>query len=240
VVIGKYLLIFLYFGRNFLTNGESTFKTLAQGGSYKMFFNQYREILDKISRLDKPLSSLSRSQRNEVLNLSVRQEELEKQIGDKIRAGFKELRDNLTVVGEWVSLMEEEAIKSLGVEGTPEEVLALEETLTQVSSLNSQISAITLANFSAPIDVPINNPETPEAKVMLPKPVVPLPVSSIDMEEEPEKEDIVTKVLEEISESVTAAAPSYQPSYQPTYLPEVFNEPRITVQKNRPIKRKRR
>lgn len=206
-------------------------------------FREYRQIVDRINGLDKPLSSLTRSQRNEVLNLSIRQEELEKQIGAEIRKSFKELQECLDVVAEWVRLMQEDAIKALGVEGTPEEVLALEETLAQANSLNYQISALTLANYST-ISKSCTNSESeqvssvPEPAMVFeeakPRAKVSLPIihSTIDIVDNSEQKKIITKVLEEISDSVVAAAP--------TYLPDVFNQPRITAQKTRSSKRKRR
>lgn len=205
-----------------------------------MLFRQYRDMVDRISRLDKPLSLLTRSERNEVLDLSVRQEELEKHIGEHVRKGFEDLRDGLEIVSEWVKLMEEDAIKALGVEGTPEEVLALEETLMQVHSLNSQISALTLAQY--PSQKEIKKTDSRQSEISLieirtPEPItenslVPVIHSTIDMEESHKKEEIMTRVLEEITQTVNAAAP--------TYHSEVFNEPRISIQKSRPSKRKRR
>ncbi|MCL5289968.1 MAG: hypothetical protein M1489_02890, partial [Firmicutes bacterium] len=176
-------------------------------------FREYRQIVDRINGLDRPLSSLTRSQRNEVLNLSIRQEELEKQIGEKIRKSFKELQEGLDVVAEWVRLIQEDAIKALGVEGTPQEVLALEETLAQVNSLNVQISALTLANYSAnnqscknfePVQAaPAGEPDkagvAEKTKVKASLPII---NSTIDFEENSEQKRIVSKVLEEINEDL--------------------------------------
>jgi len=206
-------------------------------------FKEYRQIVDRISSLDKPLSALTKSQRNEVLNLTIRQEELEKQIGDEVRKSFKELQEGLDVVAEWVRLMQEDAIKALGIDGTPEEVLALEETLAQANSLNSQISALTLASYSTinktDTDTePVNAESTPEpgmvseADKTREKLSLPIIHSTIDMVENSEQEKVVARVIEEISESVVAAAP--------TYLSDIFNQPRITTQKTRPAKRKKR
>ncbi|MEG6520426.1 hypothetical protein [Desulfotomaculum sp. 1211_IL3151] len=207
-------------------------------------FQEYRQIINRVKGLDKPLSSLTRAERNDVLNLSIRQEELEKQIGKHIQESFKELQDGLEVVAEWVRLMKEDAIKALGIGGTPEEVLALEETLAQASSLNMQISGLTLANFSAPektesiektgAEEPVKAPIS-LIKAKTPKNRLTLPVinSTIDMVENVEEQKIVTKVLEEITESVVAAAPTIQ-------LADVFNQPRITTHKSRPPKRKKR
>ncbi|AEF95251.1 hypothetical protein Desca_2423 [Desulfotomaculum nigrificans CO-1-SRB] len=199
-----------------------------------MVFQQYRSIVDRISRLDKPLSSLTRAERNEVLDLSIRQEELEKQIGEQIRSSFKELQDGLDIVAEWVKLMQEESIKALGVEGTPEEVLALEETLAQVNSLNNQISSLTLANYSNSTKANTKcdaKPTQEPAKASL-KPVLSLAPSTIDMVETGGQDKIVAKVLEEIQESVVSAAPTYQP--------EIFNQPRIVIEKTKPSKKKKR
>ncbi|GAB6158798.1 hypothetical protein JCM39194_19980 [Desulfotomaculum varum] len=203
-------------------------------------FSEYRQIVNKINGLDKPLASLTRSQRNELLNLTIRQEELEKQIGDAVRQSFKELQEGLDLVAEWVRLMQEEAIKALGIEGTPEEVLALEETLAQAGSLNAQIAALTLADYSPGNQAKANTAQTNANYAAEPvndndkeqiKSSLPIVASAIDMvDSEPEK--VISKVLEEISESVVAAAP--------TYLPEVFNQPRIISQKNRPAKKKKR
>ncbi|CCO08240.1 hypothetical protein [Desulforamulus hydrothermalis] len=204
-------------------------------------FSEYRQIVNKINGLDKPLASLTRSQRNELLNLTIRQEELEKQIGDAVRQSFKELQEGLDLVAEWVRLMQEEAIKALGIEGTPEEVLALEETLAQAGSLNAQIAALTLADYSPGNQIKADNPPAnSNFAAEQPHPVnnkeqikssLPMVVSAIDMDDS-EPEQVINKVLAEISESVVAAAPAY--------LPEVFNQPRITSQKNRPAKKKKR
>ncbi|GAB6181713.1 hypothetical protein JCM14036_30320 [Desulfotomaculum defluvii] len=211
-------------------------------------FQKYRQIINRVKGLDKPLSSLTRAERNDVLNLSIRQEELEKQIGQHIKQSFKELQDGLEVVAEWVSLMKEDAIKALGIGGTPEEVLALEETLAQASSLNQQISGLTLANFSSSEKNKPNKESNQKQKsdehlkapvsiikAKTPKSNHTLPVvhSTIDMVENNHEENIVTKVLEEISESVVTAAPTMQ-------ISDVFNLPRITTQKSRPAKRKKR
>lgn len=209
-----------------------------------MPFKEYRQIVTKINGLDKPLSLLTKTERNDVLNLSIRQEELEKKIGEQTRKSFRELQDGLDVVAEWVTLMQEDAIKALGVDGTPEEVLALEETLAQAYSLNTQISSLTLANYtitknisdkSEPVIIDEPAPEPIKiAKTNKPKlnSIVPLLQPNIDMMESCSKKNVVTKVLEELNESVTAAAPAMQP--------EVFNQPRITPQKTRPVKRKKR
>lgn len=205
-------------------------------------FQEYRQIINRVKGLDKPLASLTRAERNDVLNLSIRQEELEKQIGQHIQESFKELQDGLEVVAEWVRLMKEDSIKALGIGGTPEEVLALEETLAQASSLNMQISSLTLANFSVPEKTePLEKREEPviapisiiRAKTPKSKPTLPVINSTIDMVENPEEQKIVTRVLEEITESVVAAAPTIQ-------LSDVFNQPRITTHKSRPAKRKKR
>lgn len=205
-----------------------------------MLFQQYRDIVDKINCLDKPLSSLNRAERNKILDLSLQQEELEKNIGLEIRSSFKELLDGLDVVAEWVKLMQEDAIKALGVEGTSDDVLALQETLAQVSSLNTQISSITLAKYPAPVAMPTNNIiEREEKKISSMenplaskrKPLLVSVHSTINLVENPLKKEIVSKVLEEINDSITSAAPTFEP--------EVFNQPRITVQRTRPAKRKR-
>ena len=195
-----------------------------------MLFRQYRDIVDRISRLDKPLSMLTRSERNEVLDLSVRQEELEKHIGEQVQKGFRDLCNGLEVVSEWVQLMEEDSIKALGVEGTPEEVLALEETLVQLHSLNTQISALTLAQYPSCKEA-VNNKDgikarTPES--VEEKPLLPVIQSTIEMED---KEGVISRVLKEVSHTVYDAAP--------TFHTEIFNEPRIAIQKSRPKKRKR-
>lgn len=198
-----------------------------------MLFQQYRDTVDRINVLFKPQVSLTRAQRNELLDLSGRQEELERHIGQEIRTNFKELLDGLDIVAEWVKLMQEDAIKALGVEGTPEDVLALEGTLEQVASLNKQISSITLAKYITP---EISKPE-PVKKLPVNEPSVfklmpsPLPIhSSIDIIDY-EKEKIVNRVLDEISDSMVSAAPTFEP--------EVFNQPRVTIQR-RPSKRKKR
>lgn len=197
-----------------------------------MLFRQYRDIVDRISRLDKPLSMLTRSERNEVLDLSVRQEELEKYIGEQVHKGFRDLRSGLEVVSEWIQLMEEDSIKALGVEGIPEEVLALEETLVQLHSLNTQISALTLAQYPSCKEA-VNNKDEIKAKTAVPepgeeKPVLPVIQSTIEMED---KEGVISRVLKEVSHTVYDAAP--------TFHTEIFNEPRIAMQKSRPKKRKR-
>ena len=210
-----------------------------------MLFKEYSDIVTRITRLDKPLSSLTKFERNEVLNLSIRQEEIEKVLGEQIRSSFKELQEGLDVVAEWVKLMKEDAIKALGVEGTPTEVLALEETLAQASLLNAQIASLTLANYSSSKNtLPVNQEKTvvqgpqqnmspvQEARKQKTKTSLPIIHSTIDMVENSEQKKIVTKVLEEINESVMAAAP--------TYSGEVFNQPRIITQKTKtPKKRKR-
>ena len=196
-----------------------------------MLFRQYRDIVNRISRLDKPLSMLTRSERNEVLDLSVRQEELEKHIGEQVHKGFRDLRNGLEVVSEWVQLMEEESIKALGVEGTPEEVLALEETLVQLHSLNTQISALTLAQYPSCKEAVNNKEEIKKARTPEPveeKPLLPVIQSTIEMED---KEGVISRVLKEVSHTVYDAAP--------TFHTEIFNEPRINMQKSRPKKRKR-
>ncbi len=211
-----------------------------------MLFKEYRDIVLRINRLDKPLSSLTKFERNEVLNLSIRQEEIEKILGDQIRSSFKELQEGLDVVAEWVKLMKEDAIKALGVEGTPEEVLALEDTLAQASLLNAQIASLTLANYStiSKNTFSADQEETlvqetqqniaPVQDIRKQKTTTSLPVihSTIDMIENSERKKLVTKVLEELNESVLAAAP--------TYSEEVFNQPRIISQKNKPTKKKKR
>ncbi|ABO49038.1 hypothetical protein Dred_0492 [Desulforamulus reducens MI-1] len=207
-------------------------------------FQEYRQIVYRIKGLDKPLSSLTRAERNDVLNLSIRQEEIEKHIGQQIQKSFKELQEGLEVVAEWVRLMKEDAIKALGIGGTPEEVLALEETLAQATSLNMQISGLTLANYSPPEKSEPEKHQQTEEPVKTPikiikaerpkhKPTLPVFDSTIDMVENNVDQKIVSKVIKEINESVTAAAPT-------AYLPEVFNQPRITSQKSRPAKRKKR
>ncbi|RYD03855.1 hypothetical protein N752_17370 [Desulforamulus aquiferis] len=212
-----------------------------------MFFEEYRDIVNRISGLNKPLSTLTRAERNRILDLSVRQEELEKNIGQEIRSSFKELLDGLEVVAEWVKLMQEDAIKALGVEGTSDDVLALEETLAQVDSLNTQISSITLAKYPTPATNNNTNPSTisklidkekknisPIESLTSPKKktlIVPVP-STIDLVEDMGKNELVNRVLEEINDSIASAAPTFEP--------EVFNQPRITTQRTRPAKRKKR
>ena len=210
-----------------------------------MLFKEYRDIVTRINNLDKPLSSLTKFERNEVLNLSIRQEEIEKELGQQIQASFKELQEGLDVVAEWVKLMKEDAIKALGVEGTPDEVLALEETLSQASLLNAQIASLTLANYSGTNGTSYVNPDNlvyqepqlniaPVKETAKKKAKASLPSiqSTIDMVETSEQKKIVTKVLEEINESVLAAAP--------TYSGEVFNQPRIITQKLKTPKKKKR
>lgn len=211
-------------------------------GGIVAVFREYRNIVNRIKGLDKPISSLTRSERNEVLNLSIRQEELEKEIGDQIHKSFRELQEGLDLVAEWVHLMQEDAIKALGIEGTPQEVLALEETLAHATSLNTQISALTLANYSASkrqkseplqvIEQPVSE-STALAQVQKPKSKASLPVihSSIEMVDNSEQQKIITKVMEEVNESVVAAAP--------TYLAEVFNQPRITKSQAKSKRKKR-
>lgn len=204
-------------------------------------FREYRNLVNRIKGLDKPISSLTRLERNEVLNLSIRQEELEKEIGEQIRQSFRELQEGLDVVAEWVCLMQDDSIKALGIEGTPQEVLALEETLAQANSLNAQISALTLANYSLSEKMkPAAEPVQPEpeailltkAEVKKPKLKASLPIihSTIEMVENQDQQKVIERVLEEVNESVAAAAP--------TYAAEVFNQPRIVTQK-KPKRKKR-
>lgn len=211
-------------------------------GGIVAVFREYRDIVNRIKGLDKPLASLTRTERNEVLNLSIRQEELEKEIGDQIRRSFKELQEGLDVVAEWVHLMQEDAIKALGIEGTPQEVLALEETLAHATSLNTQISALTLANYSASKKEKTESQQvvkqpssetTALVEVKKPKAKAMLPVihSSIEMVETSEEQRIIDKVMEEVNESVVAAAP--------TYLTEIFNQPRITKSQGKSKRKKR-
>lgn len=207
-----------------------------------MLFKEYRDIISRINSLDKPLSSLTKYERNEVLNLSIRQEEIEKALGQQIQGIFKELQEGLDVVTEWVNLMKEDAIKALGVDGTPDEVLALEDTLAQASLLNSQIASLTLANYSGNkgTDTSPQESENPESKPnILPvqtasqkKIYLPPIQSTIDMVEISEQEKIVNKVIEEINDSLLAAAP--------TFSSEVFNPPRIVTQKTKTSKKKKR